>query len=433
MKSKIFSRLLLTVLLIMAVCPSFQVQAKVQDFPGLYIELNMPEDTVILTKDTPNTDEQWKAAGITDPKAEKETFNSMGVQAIFFDPNTKTTVRLLQKQTSETKSIFNLSLLSEDELENFLKELAANNDENAKTSVEKYPQQETPFFRYSIELTQDGIPLTEIIYGTVVNGYSISFDAFKKNSIEPIDENFIKELVAGTHFTGFLDKTEVEKQEREAFIRLIIGFVLLIAVIVILVIINKNRSKKQKVLKNKKSEALTKFYTEQKRKEEQNIKDSVLYINRTQYSEEVIKNFCHYNEILKKFKLWISMAVLFIIILSLLYNSGNVIIGWSIAIILLFVFIYYQGIRIEKMVGRMMKLYDKDKEAIFTFYEDYFTLSGVQYISKYPYTQLTEVKEYKDYIYIYSGPEKAFYLKKDGFDQGADDFMEFIKKAVKYM
>ncbi|MGB8454695.1 MAG: YcxB family protein [Anaerocolumna sp.] len=433
MKNKILSRLLITVVLILTLYPSFQVQAKVQEFTDLYLELNLPEDTVILTKDTPNTDEQWKTAGITDPKSEKDSFTDMGVQAILFDPTTKTTVRLLQKQSSETKNIFNLSLLSEEKLTEFFSGLTGSSDETTKTAIAKYPHQEATFFRYSVEMTQNGQPLSELIYGTIVNGSSLTFDMFKKNITDPFDESFVKELVAGTHFTKLLDKAEVEKQERESIIRLIIGFVILIAIIVVWILISKNKRKKLDIIKKNKTEALTRFYIEQTQNEEKNIKDTVLFSNRTKYTEEIIKNYCYYNEFIKKFKFWISMAVLYIVILALLVNTNNAIFGFPIAIILLFVFIYYQGIRIEKLVNSMMKIYDKKKsmDAVFTFYEKYFTLSGIQFISKYPYSQITEIKEYKNYIYIYLGPEKAFYLKNDGFEQGTDNFISFITTAAK--
>ncbi|WMJ86363.1 YcxB family protein [Anaerocolumna sp. MB42-C2] len=432
MKNKLMSRFLITVIIVMAVYPSFQVQAKVQEFSELYLSLNLPEDTVVLTKDTPDTDAKWNEAGITDPKSEKSNFSKMGVRAVLYDPNTKTTVRLLQKYSNQTKDIFNLSLLSKDKLTDFLNELGTSNDKSAKMEITEYPHKEATFFRYSIEMTQNGAPLTEIIYGTIVNGSTITFDTFKNSSIDTVDETFVKELVAGTHFTKFFDKAEIEKQEKASTFRLLLSLVILTVIIVIWIFLVKKKNKKKKLLKDKKTEALTKFYIEQKQKEEQNLKDTILYVNRTEYTEEVFKDYFHFNEIIKRLKTWIIMGVSFFVILMFLYTSGPGVLGCAIALILLFVFIYYQGIRIEKLVGAMKKIYDKNKskEAVFTFYEDYFTLSGIQYISKYPYMQITEIKEYKNYIYIYIGPEKAFYLKKDGFEQNLSDFTKFIKQQA---
>jgi hypothetical protein len=397
------------------------------------MELTVPDQTVILTKDTPDTDENWKKAGITEPKDEKKTMNDMGVLAVLYDPQTDTSVRLMQKNSSKTKTIFNLSLLSEEQLKEFLDTFVAETDENAKATIEKYPQPEIPFYRYGIELEQDGILFKEVIYGTVVNGIAVNFDIYSQDSKEPIDESFMKELVATAHFTKFLDKAEVAEQAKSFTIRFIIFLVIIIGLITAIVFSHRKRNRKLKAAKVDKTDALTKFYMDQKKKEEQNIKDSVIYVNHTKYTEEVVKDFCHYNELIKKLNVWISMALCFILILLFLYFSDFGLIGCGIALILLFVFVYYQGIRIEKLVSRTMKMYDKNKstEAVFTFYEDYFTLSGIQYISKYPYMQVTEIKEYKDYIYLYNGADKAFYLKKDGFESGSGDFIAFIKEIVK--
>ena len=433
MKSKLVSKIFFVLAILLVLYPSFLVQAKVQDFSNLYMELNLPDDTIVLTKDTPDTDELWKTAGISDPKSEKDKFDDMGVQAIFYDPSTKSLVRLLQKQSSEARKIFNLSLLSEDELNDFLNGFVNTEDENTKLNIEKYPQDEAVFFRYTVEAVNETQRFTEIIYGTLVNGSTLSFDIFKENATEPIDESYIKQLVAGTHFTKFLDKNEVDKQERLAIIRLIASLLVLVVIVVIWIFLRKNKDKKQKVIKDKKSEALTKFYMEQKQKEENNIQERHLFTNHTTYSQEVLKNFCYYNQFIKRIILWGCMAALYIIVVLLLISSPSTILGGLIAVVLLFIFVYYQGIRVEKLVERMLKVFDKNKsmEAIFTFYEDYFTVSGIQYISKFPYLQVTEIKEYKNYIYIYIGPDKAFYLNKDGFEESYQDFMKFIKDVSK--
>jgi hypothetical protein len=431
MKKKILKQLLLITALLLVIHPAFSVQAKEQEFSDINVEVNVPEDTIILTKDTPLADEKWKQAGITDSKSEKDQFSDMGVQAIFYDPNTKTTVRLLQKQSSDSSKIFNLSLLTEDKQNEFFNSLVSSLDENTKATIEKYAHPEAIFFHYNVEMNKDGVNMKEVIYGTIVNGSSLTYDIFTKNNTAPLDESFVKALVDGTHFTKFIDKADVEKQQRDSLIHLAIGVVILILIIVIFVIISKRGNKKQQEIKKRKTDALTKFYMEQKIKEDKNIKDTPLYVNRTVYSEEVLKDFNYYNEFIKKFKFWISVAVMIIAILFLLSYSSATIIGFIVVIFLVFVFVYFQGIRIEKLVSRTLKSYDKNKmEAIFTFYEDYCTLSGIQYITKYPYSQITEVKTYKKYIYIYLGNDNALYLKKDGFEHEVDEFLKFMNKQT---
>ncbi len=433
MKNKLISCLLLAVLFSLAVLPASKAQAKVQEFSDMYMELSMPDDTIVLTQDTPDTDEQWVTAGISDVKSEKETMKKMGVKVLLFDPETKALVRLLQKQSTQTSNIFNLSLLSDEKKTEFFNGLVESEDENTKATIEEISHPDAVFFRYNIEITKDGNTMTELIYGTIVNGYTISYDIFQNTKTVPIDETFVKELVAGTHFTEFLDKAEVDKEMKNSLIRLLVEFALLVVVIIVWITLRKKRNQKQKLKKDDKADALTRFYTAKKKKDEDNIRDEIRFVNRTKYSEEVMKDFCYYNRFLKRIRMWILTALLFILVLYVLYTSSIGILGVIIAAVLMFVFVYYQGISVEKLVVRMMKGFDKSKgmEAIFTFYDDYFTLSGIQYISTYPYLQVTEVKQHKDFIYIYTGPDKAFYLRKDGFEGGYEAFLAFLENGIK--
>ncbi|MDF2802015.1 MAG: hypothetical protein K0S61_1918 [Anaerocolumna sp.] len=429
---KLPSIILLAVLLSLVVLPVSKAQAKVLEYSDMYLELSIPDDTIVLTQDSPDTDEHWITAGITNVKSEKETMKKMGVKALLFDPETKALVRMLQKQSNQASDIFNLSLLSDEKKAKFFDELVGLDDENAKATIEEVSHPDAVFFRYNIEVIKDGNTMTELIYSTIVNGSTISFDIFQNTNSVPINETFIKELVEGTHFTKFLDKTEVEQEMKNSIIRLLVEVLLVIVVIIIWLIIRKKRLQKQKLVKDDKAGALTRFYTARKNKGD-DAKDEVRFINRTKYSKEVMKDFCYYNRFLKRINMWVISALFFILILYFLYTSSTGILGVVIASLLMLVFVYYQGISVEKLVVSMMKMYDNSKgtEAVFTFYDDYFTLSGIQYISTYPYLQITEVKQHKDFIYIYTGPDKAFYLKKDGFEGGYETFLNFLENGIK--
>ncbi|MGF7145537.1 hypothetical protein HNQ56_003980 [Anaerotaenia torta] len=433
MKKKIIGGFLTAILLSLAILPAPSAQARVQDFSELYLELTLPEDALVLTPNTPNTDETWGKAGIFDVASEKKSMSSMGIKAIFFDPETKTLVRLLQKQSSQTDEIYNLSLISGQEREAFFQSLVETEDETTKATIETVPHEEAIFFRYHLQVTQSDTTATEVIYGTIVNGYTYSYDIYQSGSTAPIDETFIKELVDGTHFTLFLDKAEVEKQRKDAANRLIIQLAALILVIIVWSILVRMRNKKQKVLKSQRSDALARFYAAKRQREESNVKEEVLFTNRTKYSEDVVKDFYQYNHSTKKIKIWITVAIAFLLVLFLLYRSSAGLLGCIIAIVLMFIFIYYQVINVEKLIARTMKSYDKTKGmvAVFTFYSDYFTLSGIQYISTYPYLQITEIKQHKDYIYLYLGPEKALYLKKDGFEGDPEACLKLMQEAIK--
>ncbi len=431
MKKNRFRYLFLLIPLILVLLPTSQVQAKVQTFSSLYMEVTLPEDTLILTSDTPNSDPQWSDIGIFDPAAEKKTMKDMGVQVILYDPGTEATVRVMSKRSDDSVEVFHLSLLSKEELTAYLDEIFSTTDENAIYTIDVYDHNEIPFYRLSLNLTQESTEYSEVVYGTIANGYSITFDMFEKNATEPLDESFIKELVAGTHFTELLDKAELEAQQRTAMITLATVVGIFILLLVGIIVLRRRSAKKQSLIKKEKTEALSRFYIEQRQREEQNIKDKPLFINRSKYSENLIKDFYTYDRIWKRLKFWILTVAVLLLLIVTFYSTGSIyvcIIAIGVAIVLVYQF-YAQT---EKTIIHEVKALKKSKssEALFTFYDEYYTLSGIQSSSKYPYMQVTEIKEYKEYIYIYLGSDKAHYLVKSGFEHGPEEFKSFMREKM---
>ncbi len=433
MHKKMKAAFLLLVLPVLFFIPSAEANATVQNFENLYMEVTVPDDTIIVPVDTPNGDELWSKIGIINPKDEKEILNQMGVQAILFDPNTNASVKLIQKRSTKSAEVFNLSLISEAEREDFLTGLFTAPDDNTTFHIEAYAQPELPFFRLELNVNSADMKAMEVIYGTVVNGYLMSYDLYQENSSQPLDETYIKALVEGTHFTEFLDKAEVEQQGRQAMTTLVIGIVALVAIIILLVFLSSRRKKQRMAARKEKSAVLSDFYREQKRKEDLNIKDPVLYTNHTVYSEEVIKNFCFYDAVFHHIKLWIATVIIYILLLALLNNSSQALLGSIAVTVVGFFFLLYQSIQVEKNTKKLAKSYahSKSKEAIVQFYEDHYTLSGIQSSVKNPYLQVTEYREYKNYIYLYLGSDRAIYLDKNGFDKNVAEFKKFINDKIK--
>ena len=432
MKKKLLLPFVILSLVILMNIPSAYAQAKLQDFSSIYLELNLPDDTVVLTKSTPDEDPAWYKAGITDPGKEKKEFKTMGVQAVLYDPGTDTTVRLLQKQSKDSRKIFNLSLLNENEFDDFLNNLFQATSEDVTFQIDKYTHPEVNFFRLSIHLIKDGVSHTEVIYGTIMNGYSITFDQYVGNTAPPVDETFIKQLVSGAHITEFLDKATVEKQER--IINIIFYSVVAAIVILLLVLLatHKSRKKKASEYQKKKGQAIEQVYLTIRKREEENFLGNILFTNHTKYSISVVKTFIYYDRLIKNIKNWILPIILYLLLMISMFLSDASLILYVAALVTFFVVVYFQGIQIDKAVKRQVNIYgDKiNEDAVFTFYDEFFTLSGIQSITKIPYLQLVEVKEYKEYIYMYTDKNTSFSLNKNGFDQNKDEFLRFINDKI---
>jgi ABC-type multidrug transport system fused ATPase/permease subunit len=265
-----------------------------------------------------------------------------------------------------------------------------------------------------------------------MNGYTISYDIYQSNSSKAIDESYIQKLVADTHFTLIMDKAEAARQERLATITMAVISAVLIVLFILWRVLRKKSLRKKLEAKKQRTDALTQFFIRQRQKEEDNIRDTPLMTNHTTFSEAVIKTFYMYDRLIHHIKLWIISGALILIFLATLYSSGSLLV-MLITILLVIVFVYIQGFQIDKAINRAMKVYEKNKNmnAVYTFYEDYFTLSGIQSNSVYPYIQITEVKAYKEYIYIYLGVDKAHYLQKSGFEPGLEQFLELMKRNGK--
>lgn len=405
------------------------VQAQVATFDSLHLDLTYPDGTTCLTPSTNSQDPAWAAAGITDVSKEKKEFSKMGGQAYFYDSNTNTLVRLLVKTSSQSQDIFNLSLLTEDERHEFLNTMTSSSDENAKFEIEDYMQGELPFFRLSIQVTGTSSQ-QEIIYGTIVNGSMIYYDVYTEQGNTTIDESLQQSLVSGTHFTKIYTKEEYDALRQKSFIRLVVTFVSIILVIVILVIVSKKNQKKKAIDKKKKADMLYNYYAAKKEKENADIKQKLLFENRTTYSQNVIKQFCYYTSFLKKLPIWAVTAVLYLMLLVFLYNTSGLSLQLLIVVAAMIAVICYQCYKVDKFCNYLWKPYSDsaNKEADIRFYEDHFTVSGVQYVSEYPYLQITSISRHKEFIYLYLGTDQAIYLSKDGFTSGtAEDCIACIK------
>lgn len=415
-------------LLMLLILPPWNVYASsVVNFSDLYMDVTINENIIVLTKDTPSDDERWLQIGIFNPDNEKETMDDLGVQAIFYDIQKKSTIRLLAKTSNQSNSVFHLGELEENELNEFYNGFVSDIDENTYSTMEEYSREQVPFFRYYIEMLQDDQKIREVIYGTIVNGSTISYDIYTEDSTEIIDESFLKELVASTTFTEFLNKQDIIKEQKDGIRQTVITMAVVVVIAFLWFFLQKKKTKKRELILKQKNEQLTAFYMKEKQNEQDGNKVAPLYTNRTSYTLNLIKTYCTYNELIKNKTQLIILAIILVSILLIL----NLTTIYYIAIIFIgFLFFYLQNIRFEKLIKNLYRPYEKNGDAIFHFYEDYFTLSGIQSISKYPYSQIEDIKLYQNYIYIYVALDRALYLTMDGFEENKDDFMQFINEKT---
>ncbi|WP_312372679.1 YcxB family protein [Lachnoclostridium sp.] len=409
--------------------------AQTMTFDDLYMTLEISDDFIVLTPDTPRNDGRWAEAGIIQIDSKLKEFNDMGVRAMFYDKKSNTSVTMMVKTSSKTREIVNFINMTDTELQEYFDTLVGKDSEKLVSTVEEYKHKQTPFFKLRIQSKEGESPVSEVIYGTIMNGKSFGFDVFKEGSyIQDEEEELVRSLVDKVSFTKILDASELSQVTEIGFKDFAAPVLFILIIVTIMIIFNK-KNKKASQIKKKISQDMQEYRLNRKKLEEAGelTKEEVLFTNSTEYHDQAIKTYCMYNHFFKRIGFWIYVIVLYLIILG--YSLFFTISTWITIIVTIagVAYGYYQGIAVEKMSEAMKKRYEnsRSKNAITKFYDDYFTVSGIQYISDFPYVQVTEVRKYKNYIYLYLGSEVAYFVDVTTFNKTEEEgFMIFLKQRM---
>ncbi|WP_167958985.1 YcxB family protein [Anaerosporobacter faecicola] len=404
--------------------------AKTQEYEVQDMKLELSEDVIILDHDLETSSPLWEQAGIEDVKSQKEEYNKMGVVASFYKKQTDTYINLLCKTSTKSHDIYNMSELSEDELDTFIATLMESTDENTKIQAERYDHAQVPFYKLVINVTGSNQPITEVIYGTIVNGVSITFDIYNPNG-DTVDETFLKEVVDPLTFTKIVPREEAYRLENESKMKLIIVAVVIAILILSMYIIGKKRSKEKNNRKKERIKKIEDFRVKLRSNKEEGIVEKILFENNIDYDKNVLKEFIIYNRFVKHTVMYVILALLFLVILYLGISSDSSIISILVVIALGGGFIYAQINAMNKQIEIYTKRYEKPENNCILFYENYFSVKKKGSVMDYPYLQIHKVSQYKEYIFVYIGSDTAIYLHKEKFTTGTvEEFLEYIKKHI---
>lgn len=425
---KIICTLCIMVILILSSTQS--ISAKTQEIESLHLKMEIPEDVIVLTDKLSSADPVWAQAGILDVKKQKDDYEKMGVAASLYKSATSTYINIMSKTSEKSHDIYNLSELSEEEVNSFIESLTQTDDKTAVFKTDRYEHSQVPFYRLEINATQNGLRVKELIYGTIVNGISYTFDIYN-GSGTTIDEEFLKQIVDSVSFTKITPKAEGYAAEAKAVRNLQITGIVVLILIVALIIFLRYRSKK----KAKEKEELSKRFEEFKKQLRENpdkLRTQPKFINHIDYNPDVLKDFIIYDRYKRNIPMFVVSGVAVLLLAYYFTKSSNSLVSLLILVIVIGVYIYTQVTTTEKQIEIFKKRYDSPEHNTIQFYDKFFTVRHIGSIIEYPYFQIEQVREYNDYIYLYVGTGLAVYMNKNGFDQGSsEEFLTFIKDKKK--
>lgn len=408
-----------------AVIPAF---AQAEAWVGTDFTFTAPEDMYQLGLNTDPGDPSWALAGIGDPEEKLKEYQDMSVLVNFISKDGGNNIALMRKEVDQSKQIFDIRLLDEDEKADFLEGLATAQDDSVTISKDWYENSAgLLFFKLKIDLDGEQ-EMHELIYGTIMNGYTLNVDIHTVGADITEEQNAaVMGIVDSMEFTSILEKPP--EDTRAAFNALLLLILLVIAVVGPLVYVPiKSRVDKKK--KAKLAEQLSQFHKTNGR---DIAHGDASFINKTDCTREAIHRFSIYQAYVKNIGELIFGALLCVVTVSASFLIDA---AWWMKLAAVAVTVYYVY-KLIAMPGAVEKIQTKvhdqgmSRTASYTFYPDVFRVSGIQSSNVVPYFQIVDIRKCGQYLYLYYGPDNAYLVDNYGFELGEpQDFEKFIREKT---
>ena len=421
-----FSALLAAVIILFTLIPRTDALAATYEFDSRNVNITVRDDVLIMTPDTSKYDEVWMTAGVTDPSAKIKEFNRMGVAAAFYDPVTSTTVSFISKHTQDTVDLYTFTGMTDDQIIEYITGAVGAGDE-ASADVSVVTCNGIRFFRLELIGQSSTAVGHEIIYGTAENGQILQLDIYSANETG-LDEGFLKEVASGLSFTRFITREEYAIQSKAAARKFLIGVGIFFGLIILLIVYAIVHKRKQKKKLQQISDSLSDF--KNRRKNGQVDDSSPLYVASSVYDDLAIDNFTTFNTWIQTLPVLLPSALLYIVIIYMMMTNGQPMIA-LLTVVAGIVLLYMHYNRLEKLKAVQKKQLNISSKPVITarFYPEFFTVNGLGSPTEYPLLQITSVREWKEYIFIYTGADNAVILRDIGVEDGKyKELVSFLKK-----
>ena len=234
----------LAALLLIAALP---VMAPAEAWVGVDFQFEAPEGMYQLGPGIEENDPAWALAGVGDAAAKLKEYQEMGVLANFLSEDGATDISVMQKVSKESETIFDMRLMEEEDKAEFLETLAKAGNEDV--AIEKgWFENKSGLLFYRIKIDVGGErEMHELIYGTIMNGYSLNIDIHTLDTgMTPEQEEIVEKMTDSMVFTNILEKPP---EDVSAALNALLLLILLLAAVagpLIYVPIKSKRDKKKK-------------------------------------------------------------------------------------------------------------------------------------------------------------------------------------------
>ena len=178
-----------------------------------YLTIDVPEDYIVLDTSLKDADYRWVDAEINDPGTIKKEYESRGVVAVYFIPGTHSYIYFIQKKSDEALKTFDITEYSDDDLIAYAKKQLPEMEDTVY-DVSTYDHPDMKMYRVSVvQTTDDGI--SEVIYGTIVNGMGIQFSMDDSRNREGLKEELLLDFINHIKLTTKMTREEYSARVRK--------------------------------------------------------------------------------------------------------------------------------------------------------------------------------------------------------------------------
>ena len=416
------------------------------EVPDMTMTIRLPKDAYVFEKDSLDLHSpDLINAGIADTEEFLRKFDEYGTYLVVVTKDRELQIDISKKMSNNTQSVFDLGQISEEEFQEFLTNMRADEEslkeQNITMSVEAYEHPANPFFITDIQMETDrGQLVSELCYGTIVNGYTIYVDGVVTDGeMTQEQRDLIRQITDSIQITQRLDRSEAADAAYSQRLLVWVSVGVLVAII-LLAVWRRQSLKKREYRRRMLADRLSKYHFAQQDREEEMKRQGItpkepepLFRNATVYTEDAAKNFvrCH---ILKKqllsFILFGILGIVFFIMgIFLDVDFFNRVLLLAVPVLVILWETLLPGKLRKAHIAVFRKAKNKTNEYLFR--EEDFRVFGIQSSAVYPYFQITGMTESKKYFFLYFGDDMAYYVDKSGFTQGsAEDFRQFIQKRI---
>lgn len=411
----------------------------VREMEDDFLEFTVPTGMYAFDQSTSPTDPDLAKVGLAETWYQKQKdLNKMGDTTLILPEGGAYTINITAKASTFSSDYYDIRSLTDTQFQTLLSDLAKpetlSDGSQTQNTTKRYDSPALPFVHIVSRATVDGKKVVDEGYFTIMNGKGYTVETYRENGELTAEQSAaLKSVTDSVRFTKIVPKPSAAQTQANniKIILLLLSPILIIVLIIVAAVVSskmhrrKNQRRQAIVL-----EKLSAYRQAQNVLEEKAAaggatvpEPETLLENTTKCTTKVLKKFGWMDLLLNRRSSWIPMAVacVVLIVLSVVAAPKSPLV--CVLCLLVAAICLIPPLRLPHKTfqtenGFFRKA--KSRKRRYQFRAEDFRVTDVT-STVYPYVQLVEVHETKDFFYLYLSEKHVFVVAKKSFTKGTPE------------